>query len=75
MPGPTWLANVHAALDRAVFAAYGWSSDLADEEVLKNLLVLNLERSARATSRLVRPRVGAPTPWWLRIARNTPDGS
>jgi len=29
-----------------VFAGYGWSSDLADEEVLKNLLALNLERSS-----------------------------
>ena len=42
---PTWLGNAHARLDRAVFAAYGWSPDLSDEEVLQNLLTLNLERS------------------------------
>ena len=28
---PTWLANAHADLDRAVLAAYGWPADLADE--------------------------------------------
>jgi type II restriction/modification system DNA methylase subunit YeeA len=42
---PTWLQNAHEKLDRAVFAAYEWSSDLSDEEILKNLLALNLERS------------------------------
>jgi len=42
---PAWLANAHARLDAAVFAAYGWPSDLSDEEVLQNLLTLNLERS------------------------------
>ncbi|MBA3472406.1 MAG: class I SAM-dependent DNA methyltransferase [Rubrobacter sp.] len=41
---PTWLANAHARLDAAVYAAYGWPADLPDEEVLKNLLALNLER-------------------------------
>jgi hypothetical protein len=25
---PTWLANAHARLDAAVYAAYGWSADL-----------------------------------------------
>ncbi len=44
---PTWLQSAHARLDRAVFAAYGWPSDIADEEILKNLQALNLERSAR----------------------------
>jgi hypothetical protein len=43
---PTRLANAHARLDAAVYAAYGWPADLADEEVLKNLLALNLERAA-----------------------------
>jgi len=42
---PTWLENAHGRLDRAVFAAYGWPSDISDEEILKNLLALNLERS------------------------------
>jgi len=42
---PTWLANAHEKLDRAVFAAYGWPADIPDEEILKNLLALNLHRS------------------------------
>ena len=44
---PTWLANAHARLDAAVYVAYGWPVDLPDEEVLKNLLALNLERRER----------------------------
>ncbi len=44
---PTWLANAHEKLDQAVFAAYGWPPDLSDEEILKNLLALNLERSKK----------------------------
>jgi hypothetical protein len=43
---PTWLDNAHKKLDAAVFAAYGWSRDLTDEEVLERLLALNLERAA-----------------------------
>ena len=36
---------VHKHLDQAVFAAYGWKSDLSDEEILERLLALNLERA------------------------------
>jgi hypothetical protein len=43
---PTWLQNAHARLDRTDFAAYGWPEGFGDEEILKNLLALNLERSA-----------------------------
>ena len=42
---PTWLDLAHKRLDAAVFAAYGWKSDLSDEEILEKLLSLNLERS------------------------------
>ncbi|MDP9480833.1 MAG: hypothetical protein M3R38_35080 [Actinomycetota bacterium] len=42
---PTWLQNAHAALDRAVFSAYGWPEEIGDEEILKNLLALNVKRS------------------------------
>ena len=42
---PTWLNLAHKKLNQAVFAAYGWKSDLSDEEILKKLLALNLERS------------------------------
>jgi type II restriction/modification system DNA methylase subunit YeeA len=44
----TWLENAHARLDDAVFAAYGWPPDITDEEILKNLLALNLERAKAA---------------------------
>jgi type II restriction/modification system DNA methylase subunit YeeA len=42
---PTWLHHAHEALDRAVFAAYGWPPDISDETILQNLLALNLERA------------------------------
>jgi hypothetical protein len=44
---PTWLELAHKKLDEAVFAAYGWASDLSDEEILERLLALNLERAGR----------------------------
>jgi type II restriction/modification system DNA methylase subunit YeeA len=44
---PEWLRNAHRTLDEAVAAAYGWERDLSDNEILKRLLELNLERSAR----------------------------
>ncbi len=42
---PTWLDLAHKKLDEAVFAAYGWKSDLSDEEILEKLLALNLHRA------------------------------
>lgn len=50
---PTWLQNAHAALDRAVFAAYGWSEDpedLPEEELLGRLLALNAQRAEASAS-------------------------
>ena len=41
---PAWLEHAHAALDRAVLAAYRWPADLAGEPLLAALLALNLER-------------------------------
>jgi len=43
---PAWLDNAHIALDAAVAKAYGWSDytpEMPDEEILRRLLVLNLE--------------------------------
>jgi type II restriction/modification system DNA methylase subunit YeeA len=42
---PAWLQNAHERLDQAVFAAYGWPPEISNEDILKNLLALNLERS------------------------------
>ncbi len=42
---PTWLANAHADLDAAVFAAYGWSAEVADAVTLERLLERNLASS------------------------------
>jgi hypothetical protein len=42
---PTWLDLAHKRHDAAVFAAYGWESDMKDEEILEKLLALNLERA------------------------------
>jgi hypothetical protein len=43
---PPWLDLAHKTLDAAVAAAYGWPSDLTDEQILEKLLALNLERAA-----------------------------
>jgi hypothetical protein len=42
------LAELHRALDEAVCAAYGWDNAVLDdeEEILRRLLALNLERAA-----------------------------
>ena len=47
---PAWLENAHRNLDAAVAAAYGWPADLSDDEILRRLLELNLERSGNHTS-------------------------
>ena len=39
---PKWLVDAHAALDAAVAAAYGWSTDGGDDEALRQLLPMNL---------------------------------
>jgi hypothetical protein len=42
---PAWLTNACTGLDAAVAAAYGWPADLSDDEILRRVLALNLERS------------------------------
>ena len=44
-----WLDGAQKSVDLAVAAAYGWpdySADMVDEEILKRLLALNLQRAA-----------------------------
>ncbi len=46
---PRWLVDAHERLDIAVAAAYGWTDytpQLTDDEILRRLLALNLERAA-----------------------------
>ena len=38
---PQWLADAHVALDAAVAAAYGWPTDITDDNALSELLALN----------------------------------
>jgi hypothetical protein len=42
---PTWLDLAHKKLDAEVFAAYGWSPAMTDDELLAALLELNLQRA------------------------------
>jgi type II restriction/modification system DNA methylase subunit YeeA len=42
---PTWLANAHRDLDAAVAAAYGWATDISDDDALAALLDENRARS------------------------------
>ena len=42
---PVWQERAHRRLDAAVFGAYGWAADMADEVLLGRRLALNLERA------------------------------
>lgn len=41
---PPWLTHLQANLDRAVAEAYGWQWPLTDDEILRRLFALNVER-------------------------------
>ena len=46
---PAWLDMAHKQLDLAVAVAYGWTDytpEMPDDEILRRLLALNLERAA-----------------------------
>lgn len=59
------LLQLHNELDAAVAAAYGWSVNLSDEEILEKLVALNKERAAEEARGLVR---------WLRPEYQNPQG-
>jgi len=42
---PTWLQDLQAALDGAVFEAYGLARDASDQRILDHLLTLSLWRT------------------------------
>ena len=48
---PAWLADLHAHLDAAMAAAYGWEAEwqagMDDEAILARLFALNQERASR----------------------------
>jgi hypothetical protein len=57
------LREIHDELDRAVFAAYGWPSDLTTEQILANIVALNAQRRAEEAGghiRWLRPEYQAP---------------
>ncbi len=43
---PAWLTQAHERLDQAVLDAYGWPTEISDDEVIDRLLALNLERES-----------------------------
>ena len=53
---PAWLDTAHKALDSAVAAAYGWTDytpEMPDDEILRRLLSLNLQRSVQAADSIL----------------------
>ena len=57
---PTWLSLAHDKLDAAVFAAYRWEPSMSDDQLLKSILGLNLERGTAQTASLRGMRMGEP---------------
>ncbi|MDI1476743.1 DNA methyltransferase [Polyangium sp. y55x31] len=60
------LKGLHDDLDAAVFEAYGWPSDLTDEQILEKLVALNAERAAEEARGIVH---------WLRPEFQNPSGA
>ena len=65
------LRLLHDELDVAVFAAYGWSSELTTEQILANLVALNVQRRTEEADGIVhwlRPEFQAPNVGPLQTA-------
>jgi hypothetical protein len=60
------LRRLHDELHAAVFAAYGWSTLLATEQILENLVALNSQRRAEEATGLIR---------WLRPEFQAPNAA
>ncbi|HEY2498086.1 MAG TPA: DNA methyltransferase [Candidatus Angelobacter sp.] len=48
---PEWLKQAHDELDAAVTAAYGWPQRLSNDQILKRLLALNIQRRSAVEKR------------------------
>ncbi|MHB1145515.1 MAG: class I SAM-dependent DNA methyltransferase [Thiobacillus sp.] len=58
---PAWLDHAHRELDAAVAAAYGWpdyTPAMPDDEILKRLLAMNLDRAAKQVDQLEKAVAG-----------------
>ena len=60
------LKELHDQIDAAVAEAYGWPTDLSDEEILSRLVALNRERALEEAAGRVR---------WLRPDYQNPTGA
>jgi len=56
---PQWLADAHHDLDSAVAAAYGWPSDISEDDALAKLLELNLTRASAGVEAVREDEDGA----------------
>jgi hypothetical protein len=76
------LRRLHDDLDRAVLAAYGWPTDISDDDLLSRLVDLNRERAEeewRGKTRWLRPEyqagiTTAPAQRELVVASAMPAG-
>ena len=59
------LKQIHDDIDAAVAEAYGWPTNLSDEEILQRLVDLNRERALEEAKGNIR---------WLRPEHQNPDG-
>lgn len=66
-PEGAWLDALHAALDAAVAAAYGWPAGIAEDDALAALLALNRKRGG-AEPVPPRPRAASAGPPGPRLA-------
>jgi hypothetical protein len=68
---PTWLRNLRATLDRAVWDAYGWPeneipAEVDEDVILGRLLALNAERVATSKG---QASTGPPPARWTKASR------
>ena len=57
---PQWLADVHAALDAAAAAAYGWNDGITDDKTLRDLRDVKLRGQIEVRRRLKTRRQSVP---------------